>query len=53
MELFKVISAGSVVVADELLKAELPPSPRRASEFSALDDSEMAQVGGGEAVVCW
>ena len=53
MDQIKVKNLKAVDVADELSKAEFLSSNRKENELSALDEWEMALVGGGDPLVCW
>ena len=53
MDLIKMNSIKSSDVVTELLNAELPLAPGKATELTMLNDWEMVLASGGECAPCW
>ncbi len=53
MDLIKMNSIKSSDVATELLNAELPLAPGKATELTMLNEWEMVLASGGEGAPCW
>ena len=53
MDLIKMNSIKSGDIASDLLIAELPLAPGKATELTMLNDWEMVLASGGECAPCW
>ena len=53
MNLIKMNSIKSGDIASDLLIAELPLAPGKATELTMLNDWEMVLASGGECAPCW
>ena len=53
MDLIKMNSIKSGDIASDLLIAELPLAPRKATELTMLNEWELVLASGGEGIPCW
>lgn len=53
MDLIKMNSIKSGDITSDLLIAELPLAPRKATEPTMLNEWELVLASGGECAPCW